>query len=97
MLRLAILETMRVDVARTRRSLNTASAHRSNAPDVLRLAILEAMRLSVARTRLSLAAASDHRSNAPATCSQGLTLVHFSAQPEPLPTQNIPYIPPHTP
>jgi hypothetical protein len=28
---------------------------------------------------------------------QGLTLVHFSAQPEPFPTQNIPYIPPNTP
>jgi hypothetical protein len=25
---------------------------------------------------------------------QGLTLVHVSSQPEPFPTQNIPYIPP---
>jgi len=28
---------------------------------------------------------------------QGLTLVHFSAQPEPFPTQNTPYTPPKFP
>jgi hypothetical protein len=39
-------------------------------------------------------------SAAAAAASQGLTLVHFSAQPEPCPTQNVPLrplIPPHSP
>jgi len=32
----------------------------------------------------------------PAGCKQGLTLVHFPAQPELFLTQNTPYIPPNT-
>jgi len=46
---------------------------------------------------ISLASVSMSMSKSSAACEQGLTLVHFSAQPEPFLTQNTPLTSPSTP